>query len=348
MLRAQPARFIIGVACVAGTVVFVASIYRYTGAPLPFLFLIPIFVAALLGGRTGGIAALLAALLGTYYYTEPVGWHMTPSGAISIVVFASASCAIIEAIARMQQAIRVRETLLSMASHDIRTPLSSMMLHEELLLSGQEGGSAPSAERLPMHAHAMLRLNAQITFIIDNLLNLARIDSGRLRIEKKEADLAPHVRALIDRLGPQFAACGSACSARGLDEKCLGSWDVFVVEQVLMNLLTNAIKYGNGQPIHVALEQEAGRVRLVVEDRGVGIAPREQRRLFRPFEQARRRDSHGLGLWIVSQLVKAHGGRVALTSKLDEGTTVTVTLPRWASVRSRALAPGHRVAEAPR
>jgi signal transduction histidine kinase len=198
----------------------------------------------------------------------------------------------------------------------------------------------------------MIQLNERITFLINNLLNLARIRSGRVRLEKQEADLVPSVRGLVERLRPQLEARGYVYTLKGLDAPCVGCWDVLAVEQVLANLLTNAIKYGDAKPIEVAVEQGPAIVRLIVVDHGAGIALPEQRRVFRPFERAsngqRQAQSHGLGLWIVRQLVEAHGGRVVLESGPGEGTVVTVTLPRRSPPRWVGLIGPTRRVYAPR
>jgi signal transduction histidine kinase len=333
MFRSRSKRIGVGIGCALLTTVMVAIVYRYTGAPLAFVLLVPIFVASFLGGREGGTAALLPSLIAVYYFTEPVGWRLTASGAVSITLFAVASSAIIAVISKMQNAISAREALLSLVSHDLKTPLSTMRLREQQLIRKLRTGSAPSADELQAHSEAAVQLNDHLTLIINNLLSLGRIQSGRFRLQQTEADLVPSLIAVIERLDPEFDARGLTLSIKGMETPCMGCWDLLVIAQVLMNLLSNAIKYGNGQPVDVMLEQETSRVRLVVADRGIGIAPQEQRLVFESFEKAaggyRQAHSHGLGLWIVRELVEAHGGRVALDSKPGEGTTVTVALPRW-------------------
>jgi K+-sensing histidine kinase KdpD len=151
MLHGQPERIGFGIGCAAVTAAMVAVLYRYTGAPLPFLFLLPIFAASWQGNRAGGHAALLPSIICAYYFTEPVGWRMTKSGAVSVIVFALASYAIIEVITRMQEAIGAREALLSVVSHDLKTPLSTMLVREHLLVTKSKAGTL-SSEELQAHA----------------------------------------------------------------------------------------------------------------------------------------------------------------------------------------------------
>jgi signal transduction histidine kinase len=111
----------------------------------------------------------------------------------------------------------------------------------------------------------------------------------------------------------------------------LGEWDRMRVEQVVTNLVTNAIKYGRGKPVEIRIEENEREVRLMVSDHGIGVSKEDQARMFQRFERAtnaRKLPGFGLGLWIVKQIVESHRGEIHIESELGVGSTFTVTLPR--------------------
>ena len=114
---------------------------------------------------------------------------------------------------------------------------------------------------------------------------------------------------------------------------CQEYWDHFRIEQIIINLLSNAAKYGERKPVHVSLGRENGRAVLRVVDHGLGIAPEHQKRIFEQFERAvpsRKISGLGLGLFIASQIAEGHGGTIRVESAPGQGSTFTVELPVWA------------------
>ena len=322
----------IGIGCAAVGWGAVGGLYRLVGAPFPFLFLFVAFLAALAGDRLGGLSAIPPSVMGVYYYTEPVGWRITASGAFSVGLFLVASLAVVEVIARMHAAIAGMDALLSAVSHDLKTPLTSLGLQEQRLIKriGRES-EPPPPEDLQRHSETILEAVRKLSFMIDNLLDVGRIHSNRLQLAPTDADFTKIVRDVIGRLRPALEAGGYSVRTTGLDEPCSGRWDVLAVERVVGNLLSNAIKYGEGKPIEISVEADQNKVRFAVADHGIGIATDAQRRLFRPFEKPpslTAAGGHGLGLWIVQRLVQEQKGRVALESQLGVGTRVLVTVPR--------------------
>ena len=165
--------------------------------------------------------------------------------------------------------------------------------------------------------------------LADALLDVSRITSGRLSLAREEADLAALVREVAARFAEEAsdAGCALTCDAPGPVRAAL---DASRIEQVLSNLLSNALKYGHGEPVHVALTTAGGLARLTVADRGIGIDPADQARIFGRFERAvsgRHYSGIGLGLWIVHQIVAGHGGRIEVKSAPGAGSTFTVELP---------------------
>jgi signal transduction histidine kinase len=162
------------------------------------------------------------------------------------------------------------------------------------------------------------------------MLDITRLQAGKLRLEKEPLDLSALVREVIQRFERQIMASGSSIRIEA-PEPVQGRWDRYRIEQVFTNLLTNAVKYGAGNPISVAVwgTTEGGHLR--VSDGGIGIAAEDQLRIFRQFERATGEDSGttglGLGLYIVRQIVESHGGKITVQSESGRGSSFTVELP---------------------
>jgi signal transduction histidine kinase len=170
----------------------------------------------------------------------------------------------------------------------------------------------------------------RIVALIDKLLDLTRIRTKRLRLDLAPMDLAATVRTIVEQHAGQLREAGGRVTVDA-EAPVYGTWDRLRIEQVVANLLTNAAKYAGGAQVHVRVEGDgpASCARLVVHDEGPGISPGDQERLFRPFERARtaRASGLGLGLFIVREIVEAHGGAVRLESAPGQGTTFVVELP---------------------
>jgi signal transduction histidine kinase len=139
------------------------------------------------------------------------------------------------------------------------------------------------------------------------------------------------VREVATRFREEFVRAGSALVCHGMDSPVVGRWNRLRLEQVVINLLTNAIKYGRGRPILVTVTADADHVWLAVRDEGIGISPRDQGRIFERFERAVSEQHYsglGLGLWIVREIVRGFGGSISVESAPEVGSTFTVELPR--------------------
>ncbi|MFP2905616.1 ATP-binding protein [Pyxidicoccus sp. 3LFB2] len=224
------------------------------------------------------------------------------------------------------EAVRVREDFLSIAGHELRTPLTVMQLQlDSLLAQAAKEGSEPLSARI----NRLRKQAGRLGCLVEDLLDVSRLSAGRFTLEPQAVDLVEVVREVADRF--EETARRAGCDLRVLaDGPVPGSWDPLRVEQVVTNLLTNALKYGAGRPIEVTARRTRTRARLVVRDEGVGIPLRDQARIFHRFERAaasRNYGGLGLGLWIVRQLVEAHRGTVRVESEPDEGATFIVELP---------------------
>jgi signal transduction histidine kinase len=226
----------------------------------------------------------------------------------------------------LMEAVRARDEFLSIAGHELRTPLTVLQLQLESLEARMDGGDAGLFERLGKAARSATRLGT----LVNDLLDVSRIGSGRLMVERQPMDLVTVVHDAVERVAE--AAARAECRVRVLaPESMPGVWDQPRIEQVVGNLISNAIKYGPGAPIEVIVEGCERTALLAVRDHGIGIALDDQARVFERFERAASPLNFGglgLGLWIVKQVVEAHEGSIRLDSELGQGSTFTVRLPR--------------------
>jgi signal transduction histidine kinase len=172
---------------------------------------------------------------------------------------------------------------------------------------------------------------ARLEQLVDRLLDVSRVTVGRMSLEVDDVDLASVAREVIERVRDEAERAGCTIDLEA-PEPVIGRWDRFRVEQVVTNLVSNAIKYGQGRPVVVAVLKRGDRALLSVEDHGIGIEPADQQRLFKRFERAVSENSFGgfgMGLWIVRQIVEAHGGVIRVKSRRGEGSTFVVEIPLY-------------------
>jgi signal transduction histidine kinase len=166
--------------------------------------------------------------------------------------------------------------------------------------------------------------------LINDLLDVSRISAGKLDLRPAEMDLGELAAEVLSRFQEHAFRVGSPLSLVA-PSKVLGVWDRSRIDQVITNLVSNALKYGAGKPVEVAVEADENAARLSVRDQGVGIPQSEQERIFHRFERAsttRNISGIGLGLWIVKQILTAHGGHVEVSSRPGEGAMFVCALPR--------------------
>ncbi len=219
-------------------------------------------------------------------------------------------------------AVRARDELLSTASHELRTPLTSLKLQVKL--------ARQSGVRLDERLRTMDRQVTRLEVLVNQLLDLSRITSHRLQLDRAETDLTEVVREVVAQLAPQGAQVDSPIQVEAA-EAVRGDWDGPRLEQVFTNLLSNAIKFGAGRPIEVRVREMGDEAAVVVTDHGIGISPEDQSRIFLPFERAtspRHYGGLGLGLWISARIVEAHGGSISVKSRPGEGAAFSVVLPK--------------------
>jgi signal transduction histidine kinase len=229
-----------------------------------------------------------------------------------------------------RDAIRLREEFLSIASHELRTPITAIQLHvQELLrtLARHPEGIAP--ERLRRSLEVADRQVKRQMHMVNELLDVSRMGAGRLVLRPEPVDLAILVREVAERFEQELARTGSRLTVEA-PAPVPGRWDRLRLEQVVTNLVSNAVKYGQGKPIGLTVEAADGRARLAVRDAGLGIAPEHLERVFGRFERAvseRHYGGFGLGLWIAREIIESMGGHISVSSQLGVGSTFRVELP---------------------
>jgi PAS domain S-box-containing protein len=228
-------------------------------------------------------------------------------------------------LAQAQEAIRLRDEFLSIASHELKTPLTALQLQ---LYSLHQHLSA-ATDPLGRKAARAVQIGERLGQLIETLLDVSRIATGKLRLARETFDLMEAVGEAVDRMREPAAAAGCSLSLTATGA-LPGRWDRLRIEQVLTNLVANAIKYAAGKPIEVWAGRENGMAVLRVRDHGPGIAASELPRIFERFERAastRHYGGMGLGLYVARQIAEAHGGGIDAANLDDGGASFTVRLP---------------------
>jgi signal transduction histidine kinase len=228
--------------------------------------------------------------------------------------------------ALLQEAVRARDEFISIASHELRNPLHAIHLQVlGVLHAAARQTLTPewAIRRLSRTSDSVTRLSR----LLDNLLDVSRITAGRLTLELTDVDFADVIRAVVDRSRELTADVNLTLQL----DPVVGRWDPLRLDQIVTNLLSNALKYGAGQPVAIRLSATSDTATLVVEDGGIGIGEEQRNRLFTRFERglaSRQEGGFGLGLWITRQIVEAMGGAIAVSARAGEGSVFTVTLPQ--------------------
>ena len=234
-------------------------------------------------------------------------------------------------VRELEEAISARDDFLSIASHELRTPLTPIRLSVQSLKRKGQALAAVIPKGLTTQLETMDRQVGRLDTLINELLDVSRITVGRLDLELTEFDATTLVREVVGRFQQELDSSGHKVTLE-LDGPLVGRWDRLRLDQVVSNLLSNAMKYGGDRKlIEVRVGDSPAGVEVSVRDHGVGISSEDQDRIFERFERlisVRHFGGFGLGLWIVRQIVEAHGGRVRVKSAPGEGSTFTVEVPR--------------------
>ncbi|MNC11422.1 Sensor protein TorS [compost metagenome] len=231
----------------------------------------------------------------------------------------------------LEQAVRMRDDFMSIVAHEVRTPLNGLILETQLrkMHLARDNAAAFTLDKM----HAMVdrdeRQIKSLIRLIEDMLDVSRIRTGKLSIRPTRFDLSTLVRDLLHNFSRQIDAAETSVSLDA-EQPVIGNWDEFRIEQVISNLLTNALRYGAKSPVSVKVYSEGGQALVDVRDQGIGISEENQTRIFQQFERVSARQAVaglGLGLFISEQIVTAHGGTITVQSRIGEGALFRVCLP---------------------
>jgi signal transduction histidine kinase len=243
-----------------------------------------------------------------------------------------------------QHSIQVRDDFLSIASHELRTPLTPLRLQvqhlrnrisqdlrqdESARLETGENALAARARRNLQLIEAAERQLARLSQLVEDLIGTVALTAQYTKLNRRTMNLSEVVLELLERLRVDLRNAG--CSVeRNIEPNITGCWDRSRIEQLTVNLVRNAMKFGSGKPIRINLSRSAGSAVLRVQDFGIGIPKTEQARIFERFERAvsvTHYGGFGLGLYVAHQIAQEHGGNIRVESEIGEGATFTVELP---------------------
>ncbi|WP_437594472.1 sensor histidine kinase [Sorangium sp. So ce1000] len=311
-----------------------------------------------------GHVRLLRQLGTSSSITVPLVARGQPIGALSVVSsvperrYGDADLELVQEVARRaaiaidnarlyraaQEAIRVRDEFLTMATHELNTPMTSLTLSLEAMARALQSGRAGEPQAIGRQVDRALRQTARLTRLNDELLDVSRIHARRFSLEVAGVDLGAVVRDVIARFRLDLERAGCSVSLRD-SGRIVGFWDRARIDQIVSNLLANAIKFGAGKPVEISVGEggeggeEARTARLSVRDHGIGIDPARQGQIFERFERAvseRHYGGLGLGLYVSRSIAEAHGGSIRVESALGAGATFIVELPRTGPPRGAA------------
>ncbi len=229
----------------------------------------------------------------------------------------------------LHQAVRARDDFIAIAAHELRNPMTPILGIAELALSAAQasGGTCPPRivallERMQIAVQAFVKRAT-------GLLDVSRITTGNLKLEPTATSLSEITLSVVQRY-EATAARGRSMFDFDIAADVAGQFDRLAVEQVIENLLLNALKFGMGKPVTLRLRLEGQSARLDVQDQGSGMTLDQQKHIFERFEQVMTRHrggGFGIGLWVANRLVAAMDGKMSVLSTLGAGSTFTVILP---------------------
>jgi PAS domain S-box-containing protein len=237
-----------------------------------------------------------------------------------------------EARLEAERSTRMRDDFLSIASHELRTPITPIRLHMQIM---KQKMRSLNPDLIPGYDGLMKAFDISehelddLSRLIEDLLDVTRITAKRLTLNRRETDLIVIVNEALDLLRPELSKSGCSVTFHS-PQKVVGIWDSDRIKQIVINLLTNAAKYGRGKPIEITALIDDGRAKLLVRDHGIGISKENQKKIFNRFERVAPISHYaglGLGLFISRELAISHEGDILVESELGVGSTFTLALP---------------------
>jgi PAS domain S-box-containing protein len=236
--------------------------------------------------------------------------------------------------ARAEETVHLRDEFLSIASHELKTPLTTVQID----LQGLQESVDASDEKMIKRVRRAVRNADRLAALVESLLDVSRIATGKLTLRPEPVDLSQTVSHLADSMRATAAAVGCELSFTTTGS-VHGSWDPLRLEQVVLNLISNALKYGAGAPVSLSVSAAAGHAWIEVSDLGPGIPEGDLARIFGRFERAaslRHYAGLGLGLYVSREIVEAHGGTISARNLSAGGASFLVRLPIQAPTREES------------
>lgn len=232
----------------------------------------------------------------------------------------------------LREAVQSRDEFISVASHELKTPLTSLQLRLQILERQLPEGAVVKTENLQNLFYCLEQIR-KLDHLIDQLFDTTAIRNGKVQLKRTTCDLSFQITEVCKRFQSEAGEKGVRLDIVANDS-ILGNWDPVRLDQIISNLVSNSIKYGNGKPVVISSEkaENTKKAKLIVQDHGVGIPEKNQRNIFDRFTRVpseKGTPGLGLGLYICHQLVQAHGGTIEVKSKEGQGSTFTVTLPLY-------------------
>ena len=230
----------------------------------------------------------------------------------------------------LRQAVRARDDFIAIAAHELRNPMTPIVGVAELaLIAARKEGKCPP--RVIILLERLQRLVQDYVRRATKLLDVTRLESGNLKLEPAATatDVSQLVLSIVHKYEAE-AAHQHCALEHDIEADVSGLFDPLAVEQIIDNLVSNALKFGAGKPVTVRLRSNEHAASLEVQDGGIGMSFDQQDRIFGRFEQIvahHHGGGFGLGLWIANRLVGAMDGRITVSSRPGEGSTFTVMLP---------------------
>lgn len=233
-------------------------------------------------------------------------------------------------VVRLQEAVIARDEFLSIASHELKTPLTTLFLHNQKMKRAATNGdeTAYSKEQVDKLLDANDKNLKRLSRLIEDMLDIERIKTG-LSIQPEQFDLCDLISEVTEVMGQHFSKAGVNVKIVQC-ENAVGRWDKFRIEQVLANLFLNVVKYASGKPVEIKVTKDSHFVIVSVKDQGPGIPADAQKRIFAKFERAisaNEVSGLGLGLYISSEIINAHQGTMWVESRPSNGSIFYFKLP---------------------
>ena len=232
-------------------------------------------------------------------------------------------------LAEMARAVSARDILISVAAHELRNPMTPLIGHVDLLLASVRTGQC-SMEQVERRVERIQYTLRRYIKRVSILLDVSRMTNQKFSLHPEPCDLVTVMREVTEEFAEAARRVGVTISVTAPDS-LQGIWDPLSLEQIIDNLLSNALKYGGRTPVELSATVDEGEVHIQVRDHGHGVAADARDRVFERFErvigQGESQSGFGIGLWVVAQHVEAMGGVITIDDAPGGGALFSVTLP---------------------